>query len=81
MDNRFYEHRIFQLEQQVAFLFRHLGIDPAPTGGQLPPSLYAAISSGHKLDAIKIYREVTGASLAQAKIAVEEIQRQAQSAW
>lgn len=72
-------HRIAQLEQQVAFLFQHLGLDPAQVTGAdagLPPELYAAIRSGHKLDAIKIYRDVTGASLAEAKNAVEAITRE-----
>ncbi len=52
---------------------------PLPTGlggqAELPPPLYDAISKGNLIAAIKIYREATGASLAEAKSAVESMAR------
>jgi hypothetical protein len=53
---------------------------PVPTnlGGMpddFPPALYESIRAGKLINAIKIYREVTGASLAEAKSAVDSMAR------
>jgi hypothetical protein len=52
---------------------------PAGLGGMagdaLPEPMYDAIRAGKLINAIKIYREATGASLAEAKSAVESIAR------
>ena len=40
----------------------------------------AAIHSGRKIEAIKIYRETTGAGLAEAKTAVEKIEAELRAA-
>jgi ribosomal protein L7/L12 len=73
------EEKVAQLEQQMAFLYRYLGIDPAilEAGGALPPNFYAALQKGKTVEAIKIYRDATGASLVTAKNAVEAIARTA----
>jgi hypothetical protein len=70
--------RIVRLERQVDFLFRRLGIDPtvALDDDVLPAALYDAINRGKLVDAISIYRQVTGASLKDAKVAVEAMARQ-----
>ncbi|TDE28682.1 hypothetical protein E1295_42250 [Nonomuraea mesophila] len=80
------EERVARLEKQMAYLQRHLGIDPAlidPAlidsvggGSRLPPDFYAAMRKGKKILAIKLYREATGASLVVAKKAVEDMERQ-----
>jgi ribosomal protein L7/L12 len=73
--------RIGRLERQVAYLLQHLGIDPEVAAGQPAgstfgsPELLDAIQRGKLINAIKIYRELTGASLSQAKSAVEKIAR------
>ncbi|MGN9836559.1 hypothetical protein ACTMTI_00420 [Nonomuraea sp. H19] len=75
------EARIARLEQQVAYLQRHLGIDPrlVEEGGPfLPPAFYQALAKGKLIMGIKIYRDVTGASLRDAKNAVEALARRAQ---
>ncbi|MEV0167043.1 hypothetical protein [Nonomuraea fuscirosea] len=74
------EERLARLEQQVAYLQRHLGIDPdtgeAPGGGpELPPRFYQELRDGKLIRAIKTYRESTGASLVVAKNAVESMAR------
>jgi len=62
-----------------------------PTGDGLPPGLevaprdemsgaalgpvYDALRAGKAVDAVKLYRELTGASLAEAKYAVDSIAR------
>jgi hypothetical protein len=103
--------RIGRLERQVAYLLRHLGIDPDVAAGQsagstfaspadifgtvpgappafaaasapataapagYPPEFLDAIQRGKLINAIKIYRQLTGASLTEAKSAVEKIAR------
>jgi hypothetical protein len=44
------------------------------SGASLGP-VYDAIRTGKKINAIKLYRELTGASLADAKSAVESMER------
>jgi hypothetical protein len=78
--------RLDRLERQVALICQRLGIDPgiadtpsfaAPfsTSPQFPPAFHEAIQQGHLINAIKIYRQVTGADLRTAKNAVEAIAR------
>jgi hypothetical protein len=65
--------RVFHLEQQLQFVYRHLGIeykDPASLD-----DIGAAISSGNMIEAIRLYREKQGGSLAEAKAAVEDLAR------
>jgi len=96
--------RIERLEQQVALLYRHLGLNgqedylppspllPPPSGpGEpqdyvpgsprsmssadpgLPAAFYAAMANNRKIQAIKIYREVTGVGLKEAKDYVDSL--------
>ena len=80
--------RIATLEAQVAFLARFVGasLPGGPTGGSTlppPPGVFAApqpmdevaalVHNGNKIGAIKRYRELTGASLGDAKAAVDRI--------
>jgi hypothetical protein len=48
---------------------------PAPAAGGYSPELMAAIQRGRMIEAIKIYRDLTGASLREAKSTVEAIAR------
>ena len=71
--------RLRTLETQVAYLYRHLGIDPAdavpaPSGG-VDADVAQLINSGRKINAIKLYRDRTGAGLAEAKDAIEAYER------
>jgi ribosomal protein L7/L12 len=79
--------RIADLERKVSELYKRLAqAEPKLGGGSgfasdLPasvaavedPRLATLIESGEKIDAIKLYRELTGASLAEAKDAVESM--------
>jgi ribosomal protein L7/L12 len=73
------EERIRRLEAQVAHLYVHLGLDPdsaIPTAsGGIDSEVASLINTGNKIQAIKLYRERTGAGLADAKHAVEEYER------
>ena len=67
--------RIDELERRVNFLYERLNI-PYSTGGipfQDDPRLLAAIRSGNKIEAIKVYRELTDCELVEAKNAVESM--------
>jgi ribosomal protein L7/L12 len=64
--------RIAQLERRVAYLFHHLGLDPAHAEMMpLPAEFDLALRTGNMMAAIKIYREARGVSLKEAKEAVE----------
>jgi len=66
--------RVFQLEAQVKFLYKHLGVtyvEEIAVGD--PPEVIAALRQGNLIEAIKAYRLSTNVGLAEAKTAVEEI--------
>jgi len=70
------EERIRRLEEQVAFLYEHLGLAPPRAGDvSTDAELIALINDGRKINAIKRYRDLTGLGLAEAKDAVEQIER------
>jgi len=69
--------RISELEDKLKVVYRHLGIAYGDSAADplLAPELQAALRSGNKIEAIKIYRELTGVGLAEAKEAVERAGR------
>ncbi|MEU8820644.1 hypothetical protein [Actinoplanes sp. NPDC048796] len=61
------------IDRKLDLIMRHLDIaDPADES----PEVLGALMRGQKIQAIKAYREQTGASLADAKNAVEQIAKQ-----
>ena len=65
--------RINELEDKLKLVYRHLNIEYGDSAHDpmLSPQLQAALRSGNKIEAIKIYRELTGVGLAEAKEAIE----------
>lgn len=66
--------RIYRLEAQVEFLYRHLGVtfvEQADPGDD--PRIIDALKRNNVIEAIKYYRELTDTGLAEAKAAVEKI--------
>ncbi len=61
--------RLVRSERKLNALLRHFSIDPAPGLSDRVRDL--ARDPMRKIEAIKVYREETGASLAEAKEAVE----------
>ena len=59
-----------RIERKVDALLRHAGVDLGKVASQ---EVEALVKAGRKIDAIKAYRELTGASLAEAKAAVERM--------
>jgi ribosomal protein L7/L12 len=65
--------RINELEERVQFLYRRLNIDYVDPNSDpvLAPQIQDALRRGNKIEAIKIYRELTGVGLAEAKQAID----------
>jgi len=67
--------RIIQLEGQVAFLYRHLGVEFVPEAAITDdPRIVDALKKGNKVDAIRLYREINSAGAQDAIAAVNEMQ-------
>lgn len=70
--------RINELEDRLKFIYRHLGVAYESDSSASPinnPQIQEALRRGNKIEAIKIYRELTGVGLAEAKQAVEQAER------
>jgi ribosomal protein L7/L12 len=63
--------RIGALERKVSMLYQHLGVAEPQLGDEISPEVMEALSAGDTIRAIKIHREQTGKSLAEAKEFVE----------
>lgn len=75
-DLQLLKSRINELEDRLNFLYRRLNIEYADPNSDptLSPQIQAALRRGNKIEAIKIYRELTGVGLAEAKQAVENLE-------
>ena len=60
-----------RVERKIDALLKHSGMDLAQVALQEAQTLMKA---GRKIEAIRVYRELTGASLAEAKAAVERLE-------
>ena len=71
--------RINELEDHIKFLYRRLNIEYADPNSDpsLAPQIQDALRRGNKIEAIKIYRELTGVGLAEAKAYVEALPKSA----
>ena len=68
--------RIVRLEAQVEYLFKHFGVSMSADGSPTAdPRVIEALKKNNIIEAIKIHREITGLGLAEAKSAVEEINK------
>lgn len=60
--------RVVSLERQVAFLLENSGLAYQDRPNQdVSPEILDLVRRGRKIEAIKVYREQTGAPLKQAK--------------
>jgi hypothetical protein len=66
--------RLSQLDGKLDALLKHAGIR-FDAYSDVPPKVADAVRHDRKIDAIKAYREATGADLRDAKEYVEELQR------
>jgi len=63
-----------RLEAKLDLLLIHSGLEYDPYA-HLPPAVIESVQAGRKIEAIKRYREETGAGLKDAKDFIEEVQR------
>jgi hypothetical protein len=65
--------RLAAIERKLQLVIDHLGIaEPQPA----MPDVVRELDAGRKIQAIKAYRDATGAGLKEAKDAVDEMARQ-----
>lgn len=69
--------RINELEDRLKFIYRRLNIDYADPNSDpvLSPQVQDALRRGNKIEAIKIYRELTGVGLAEAKSVIDSAEQ------
>jgi ribosomal protein L7/L12 len=66
--------RVTELENKLDFLYRKFGVEYIDNPGMADSRIISLIKKGNKLEAIKMYRELTNSDLAEAKNAVEKIE-------
>jgi ribosomal protein L7/L12 len=72
------KQRIAAIENRLQQLFEHLDVAPraAPEGGDLDPNtdpeIQDLLAKGNQAQAVKRYRELTGAGIAEAQRAIEQ---------
>jgi len=69
--------RINELEDRLRFIYRKLELEYVETtlNPIASPQIQAALRSGNKIEAIKLYREMTGAGLAEAKAEIDKAEQ------
>ena len=67
--------RVLELEGKIEFLYRHLGVTYVKEISEADRKVAEVLKTGSVIEAIKVYREIHEVGLAEAKRAVEEIQR------
>ncbi|MEU7258961.1 ribosomal protein L7/L12 [Streptomyces rimosus] len=63
------DRRLRRIDRKLDLIMEHLGVEE--TGPEGMAEIDALLHKGRKIEAIKRYRELTGAGLAEAKDAVE----------
>ena len=66
--------RVAELEDRLDFLFKRLEIEYSDNPTTTDARIIEFLKKGQKIEAIKVYRELTNTSLAEAKQAVERIE-------
>ncbi|MER8005174.1 MULTISPECIES: ribosomal protein L7/L12 [unclassified Streptomyces] len=64
------DKRVARVERKLDLIIAHLGIDASEPWND---EVTALLRDGKKIQAIKVYREATGADLREAKEAVERL--------
>ena len=69
--------RIEELEDRLKFIYRRLNIEYMDNNSDpvLAPQIQEALRRGNKIEAIKIYRELTGVGLAEAKQVIDRAEQ------
>ena len=75
------QSRVRELEEKLQYLYSRLNIDDRnrDTDPIQSPEIQEALRRGNKIEAIKIYRQLTGVGLAEAKQAIERLDSRSRS--
>jgi ribosomal protein L7/L12 len=74
-DIRELRERVARLECQIAFLMEHLGVEYHEERIQgVSPEVMDLVRSGRKIQAIRLFRQETGAGLKDAKAFIESLE-------
>ena len=69
------KRRVAQLESQIAFLIRNLGLEyPEPSTWEVSPRIMDLVRRRKKIEAIRLFRQETGAGLKDAKEFIESLE-------
>lgn len=68
------KNRVAELEERLEFLYKHLGAQYSNQPPWADPRVMDALRRGNKIEAIKIYRELTNTGLAEAKAVIDRIE-------
>ena len=76
VENQVYQLRqkVAKLERQMAFLMQTLELEYEDEPDAVSPEIIDLLHRGEKIQAIKLYREMTGASLKAAKEFIESLE-------
>jgi hypothetical protein len=67
--------RVVELEDRLQYLYKRLNIEYIENPSAVDPRFIDYLRKGNKIEAIKLYREIHDVGLAEAKNAVEEIEK------
>ena len=74
------EMTVAELQRKLDFVMSHLGLQaPQPAEPPGMSAVAALLREGNKIEAINVYRQITGAGLRDAKMAVEELEARMRS--
>jgi hypothetical protein len=68
-------NRVSQREGQLTFLFTHLNITYVPDADVLNKPFVELLKSGRKMNAIKAYMDIHGASFSVANAAIDALSK------
>jgi len=76
VEDRIYQlqRQVAKLERQMAFLMQTLELAYEDEPDAVSPEIVDLLQRGKKIQAIKLYRETTGASLKAAKAFIESLE-------
>jgi ribosomal protein L7/L12 len=66
--------RVAELEARIDFLYKKLGIEYIDNPRMANAKVEELVKNGNKIEAIKIYRELYNAGLAEAKNAIDDLE-------
>ena len=67
--------RVAELEDRLQYLYKRLNIEYIANPSDVDPRIVEYLRKGNKIEAIKQYREIHDVGLAEAKNAVEGIEK------